>query len=108
MIIIKRLIFTENASRLLEQHNKYTFEVDSYLTKIQIRWIVEKIFAVPIRRVNTLRRPPTINRIGNFNSVCRKRAVISVDKGKKIRLTLSKNESSLFWIYKSWYSSRCF
>merc|ERR1711933_376039 len=94
--ILKRLIFTEKSSRLLERHNKYTFEVDSFITKIQIRWIVEKIFRVPVRSVNTLRQRPTTNRMNGFNRV--KRAVVSVEKGSKIRLTLSENESALLWI----------
>jgi ribosomal protein L23 len=105
MIIIKHLIFTENVNQLLERHNKYIFEVDYYLTKIQICWIVEKIFTIPIQYVNTLRQPLIIDRIENFNPMCRKRVVISIDKEKKIRLILCKNEFSLFWIYKSWYSS---
>lgn len=96
-MILKRLIFTEKSSRLLERHNKYTFEVDSYITKIQIRWIVEKIFRVPVRSVNTLRQRPRTNRMNSFNRV--KRAVVSVEKGSKIRLTLCENESALSWIY---------
>lgn len=96
-MIFKRLIFTEKFNQLLERYNKYIFEVDSFITKIQIRWIVEKIFRVPVRSVNTLRQRSTTNRMNGFNRV--KRAVVSVEKGSKIRLTLSENESALLWIY---------
>jgi large subunit ribosomal protein L23 len=96
MSIVKRLVFTEKATQLLEQHNKYTFEVDRHLTKIQIRWLVEKMFRVSVESVNTLRLPPVINRVGNFYRARQKRAVVSLGNGRNIKLTLSKNELVLF------------
>ena len=89
-MIFKRLIFTEKFNQLLERYNKYIFEVDSFITKIQICWIVEKIFRVPVQNVNTLCRQLIINRMNNFNRV--KRAVISIEKRNKIRLILCENE----------------
>nr|YP_009139322.1 ribosomal protein L23 [Lepidodinium chlorophorum]BAR72296.1 ribosomal protein L23 [Lepidodinium chlorophorum] len=104
MIIIKRLVFTEKATKLLEQHNKYTFEVGCYLTKIQICWLVEKMFNVPVLNVNTFRLPLIINQIKNFYRIRRKRAVVYLEKKRNIQMTLSRNESVLFWVYKSRYS----
>ena len=90
MSIVKRLVFTEKATQLLEQHNKYIFEVDYHLTKIQICWLVEKMFRMSVENVNTLCRQLIINRMNNSNRV--KRAVISIEKRNKIRLILCENE----------------
>lgn len=86
MVGIKRLVPTEKATRILEIYNRYTFEVDSNLTKIQIRWIVGKIFAVPVQSVNTLRLPPTMNRSGRFRNAQCKHRIVSLKKGRKINL----------------------
>lgn len=92
---IKRLIFTEKFTQLLEQYNIYTFEVNSYLTKIQIRWLTVKVFIVPIRNVNTSRIAPATSRMKNFYRMRCTRAVVYVKQ--KIGLTLSGNDTLLFW-----------
>ena len=104
MSIVKRLVFTEKATQLLEQHNKYIFEVDYHLTKIQIRWLVEKMFRMSVENVNTLCLPLVINQVKNFYRVRQKRAVVYLDNERNIKLTLCKNEFVLFQIDKSRYS----
>jgi len=86
MIRIKGLVFTRKSSALLEKYNKYTFEVADHWTKVHVRWVVEKIFSVPVANVNILRLPPIINRKKKFNRVKRKRAVVTLNPNRQITL----------------------
>jgi large subunit ribosomal protein L23 len=65
---------------------QYTFIVDRSLTKIQIKYILEKIFNVTITSVNTATLPTKIRRVGR--SVGKrsryKKAYITLKEGDKI------------------------
>lgn len=56
--IIKRPVFTEKATRLLEKNQQYVFDVDPNLTKPQVRFLIEKRFSVRILAINAHRTPP--------------------------------------------------
>ena len=51
--LIKRPIFTEKTIFLLETNNQYVFDTEYKLTKPQIRLIVEKLFSVRVKKLNT-------------------------------------------------------
>lgn len=53
MQIIKRPVFTDKMTRRREEHKHYVFSVDSHLTKPEISLLVEKIFSVRVKSVNT-------------------------------------------------------
>jgi large subunit ribosomal protein L2 len=55
--IIKRPVFTDKATRLLEIDRQYTFDVEPSLTKPKIRVLIEKRFSVQVRTINTHRNP---------------------------------------------------
>lgn len=55
------VINTEKATRLIENNNQYSFDVDVRLTKPQIRKLVEEFFNVKVLAVNT-HRPPRKNK----------------------------------------------
>ena len=55
--IILRPVITEQASRLTELHNKYTFRVHRQANKIQIRLAVQQLFEVKVTAVRTLNVP---------------------------------------------------
>jgi len=50
--LVKNVVLTEKSVRLIE-NNQYTFDVESKLTKPQIKKIIECFFDVKISSVNT-------------------------------------------------------
>jgi len=82
--MIKRFIFTEKSVRLLELYNKYVLDVNSNVTKLQIKLMIEKTFLVRVKRVNTflLRR---VNRKSIYTTKLCKRAFVSLADREKIK-----------------------
>jgi large subunit ribosomal protein L23 len=63
--IIKRpLYLTEKGSKLREEENKYTFEVDLDANKVQIKDAVETLFKVTVDDVHTLVMRGHMRRMG--------------------------------------------
>jgi large subunit ribosomal protein L23 len=62
--IIKRPVFTEKTTRLLEKNGQYVFDVDPSLTKPRIRFLIEKRFSVRISTINVHCIPPKKRRGG--------------------------------------------
>lgn len=62
---VKSFVLTEKSARLIEQNNRYTFDVDPRLTKPQIRQFVEEVFGVKVVAVNTHRPPRKKRRLGS-------------------------------------------
>lgn len=60
------LVFTEKSTRLWDKNNKYIFDVNYSLTKLQIRLLIYKIFLIPITKVNTFHLPLRIRQLENF------------------------------------------
>ncbi len=61
--VIIRPIITEKSNRLMEDHKKYTFEVSMDATKHEVKHAVEKLFNVPVLKVNTLIVKPRKKRV---------------------------------------------
>jgi len=76
---IKRPILTTKATYMLQNLGKYVFEVSVELTKPQIRFLIEKAFAVNVLSVNVsrrkLKRSKTTSRTVKF-------AVVTLAKGE--------------------------
>ncbi|HBK54226.1 50S ribosomal protein L23 [Syntrophomonas wolfei] len=85
-IIIKPVV-TEKSMNLLAD-NKYTFIVDKRANKTEIKNAIENIFAVRVESVNTMNIKGKPKRMGRFEGKKpdRKKAVISLKPGHKIRL----------------------
>lgn len=83
--MIKRFVLTEKSIKLLEIYNKYVFDVDVTLTKLQIRLVLEKTFFVRVLRVNTYRLPPSVSK-SIVSSNARKRAIVTISSGIRIQL----------------------
>jgi large subunit ribosomal protein L23 len=93
---VKSLVFTEKASRLVEESDKYTFDVDLRLTKPQIRQFVEKVFNVKVLSVNTHLPPHKKKRVGSSQG-CKaqyKRAIVTLRKGDLLLKSLKKEDKS--------------
>ncbi|ABI69622.1 50S ribosomal protein L23 [Syntrophomonas wolfei] len=85
-IIIKPVV-TEKSMNLLAD-NKYTFIVDKRANKTEIKNAIENIFEVRVASVNTMNIKGKPKRMGRFEGKKpdRKKAVISLKPGHKIRL----------------------
>ena len=85
--IIKRpLYLTEKGSKLREEENKYTFEVDLGANKMQIKDAVETLFKVTVDDVHTLVMRGHMRRMGRTYAKTRnwKKAIVSVREGDTI------------------------
>ena len=85
-IIIKPVV-SEKSMNLLAD-NKYTFIVDKRTNKTEIKNAIENIFAVRVESVNTMNIKGKPKRMGRFEGKKpdRKKAIISLKPGHKIRL----------------------
>ena len=63
--IIKYPIITDKATRLLEK-NQYSFIVDRYSNKVEIKAAIEYLFNVKVSKVNTCRLPRKKKRVGKY------------------------------------------
>ena len=64
--LIKYPLLTEKATKLCE-NQQYTFIVDKSLTKIEIKYVFEKIFSVAILNIKTCNLPLKNKRVGKFS-----------------------------------------
>ena len=63
--IIKYPIITDKATRLLE-NNQYSFIVDRYSNKLNIKGAIEYLFNVKVIKVNTCSLPRKKKRVGKY------------------------------------------
>jgi large subunit ribosomal protein L23 len=85
-IIIKPVV-TEKSMDLLAD-NKYTFIVDRNANKTEIKNAIEHIFKVEVAKVYTMNIKGKPKRMGRFEGKRpdRKKAVVALKAGQKIRL----------------------
>ena len=85
--IIKYPIITDKAIRLTET-NKYSFIVDWYSNKIDIKTAIEELFNVKIIKINTCRLPRKKKRVGKYIGWKSqyKKAIVTLDEGDTINL----------------------
>ena len=85
--IIVRPVVTEKSMDLLAD-NKYTFIVDKKANKTEIKNAIEQIFKVEVVKVYTMNIKGKPKRMGRFEGKRpdRKKAVVSLKAGQKIRL----------------------
>ena len=85
-VIIKPVV-TEKSMDLLAD-NKYTFIVDKHSNKNEIKSAIEHIFKVEVEKVYTMNIKGKPKRMGKFEGKRpdRKKAVVALKAGQKIRL----------------------
>jgi len=105
--LLKRPVFTEKATRLLEKYNQYVFDVDVNLTKPQIRRLVEKIFLVQVSNVNTHRLRRVKRSIGGVVGFRPKfkRAIVTLIKDEKIIFFLESLSHFFFFMSLRFFRS---
>ena len=82
-VIIKPIITEDSMSRLAEK--KYTFEVASGATKVEIKKAVEEIFKVEVEKVNTVSMKAKNKRVGyHFGKTSEwKKAIVTLTASSK-------------------------
>ena len=85
-IIIKPVV-TEKSMNLLAD-SKYTFIVDKKANKTEIKNAIENIFDVKVEKVYTMNVKGKPKRMGKYEGrkPLRKKAIVSLKSGQKIRL----------------------
>lgn len=85
--IIKYPIITDKATRLLE-NNQYSFVVDRYSDKVNIKSAIESLFNVKVIKVNTCLLPRKQKRVGKFIGWKSqyKKAIVTLSEGDVINL----------------------
>jgi len=83
--VLRRPLITEK-STILQEQNKYAFEVADGATKPQIKQAVEKAFNVKVTAVNVMTMPGKTRRIGRrmVLTPTRRKAIVTVKAGEKI------------------------
>ena len=86
--VLKRPVITEK-STMLQEANKYVFEVLPKANKAQVREAVERAFEVTVRKVNIVPMHIERRRLGNGRTQVRKtskKAVVTIAPGDTIQL----------------------
>ena len=85
--VLRKPIVTEK-NTLLQEHNKYTFEVSQGADKHQIKVAVEKAFKVKVTAVNVITVPGKTRRVGRRQVATTpwKKAVVTLKPGQKIEI----------------------
>lgn len=83
--VLRRPVISEKAT-LLQEGNKYVFEVAKETNKAQIKQAVELAFKVKVSKVNVITIPGKTKRMGRreVTSSPWKKAVITLEPGGKI------------------------
>jgi large subunit ribosomal protein L23 len=86
--VLKRPLITEK-STLLQEQNKYVFEVMPSANKVQVREAVQRAFDVKVTNVNMVHTAGENRRLRNgrwLRSPATKKAIVTVAPGDTIQL----------------------
>lgn len=86
--VLKRPLITEK-STLLQEQNKYVFEVMPAANKVQVREAVQRAFEVKVTNVNMVHTAGENRRLRNgrwLRSPATKKAIVTVAPGDTIQL----------------------
>ena len=83
--VLRRPLITEKTS-LLQERDRYAFEVARKATKYQIKVAVETAFKVKVLKVNVMTVPGKLRRMGRrmVMTPSWKKAVVNLEPGNKI------------------------
>ena len=87
--VIRAPVVTEK-STLLQEQNKYVFEVAAKANKAQVKEAVERAFEVKVRSVNMMRSKTQRRRIGISGRIVKvpgvKKAIVTLRSGDTIQI----------------------
>ena len=86
--VLKKPVLTEKSLTLMDNENKYTFDVDVHANKVEIKNAVEKMFNVKVVNVHVMNVKPKSKRVGKYEGKTNKRrkAIVTLAEGSKINL----------------------
>ncbi len=87
--IIRKLLVTEKNNLAMEQDNCYTFQVDPFANKLEIKRAIEEIYKVTVLRVNTMNRKGKLRRERTMKygqTSATKRAMVTLKADDKIEV----------------------
>ena len=86
--ILRKPLVTEKVTKMQDDLNQYTFEVDTKANKIEIKRAVESRFGVNVTKVRTMNVRGKLKRLGRFTGrqSSWKKAIVTLAKGDKIDL----------------------
>ena len=84
---IKGFIYTEKSNKEVAD-SKYTFSVDKDFSKEEISKLVEELFKVKIKKINTQNYKPESVRFRGKSGTKKafKKAIVTLEKGQTIKL----------------------
>ena len=84
--VLKKPVLTEKSMTLSAEENKYTFDVDVYANKIEIKQAVEAMFGVKVESVNVMNVKPKKKRMGRYEGKTnrRRKAIVKLAEGESI------------------------
>ena len=88
--VIKAPVLTEKTLRLMQDENKYTFDVDVKANKTEIKQAVQVMFGVKVVNVNTITVKPKNRRMSQTGGT---RFMGKTNKRKKAIVTLAEGDS---------------
>lgn len=85
--IIKKPLLSDKTVGLIN-NNQYSFLVDRKANKPEIKLVIEKLFNVKVKKVNTISQPTKTRRIGRFIGTRTrfKKAIVTLEANQKIQL----------------------
>jgi large subunit ribosomal protein L23 len=87
--VLRRPVVTEKSMTVVEEGNRYTFEVDMRANKLQVKEAVELAFTVTVTDVNVVVMPVKTSRRGKRVTIRKpkwKKAVVALAPGNSIQL----------------------
>ena len=86
--VIRRPLFTEKSTSMVERDNTYVFAVDRQATKRDIADAIEKLFDVTVTSVRTQNHRGKERRMGRFagRRSSWKKAIVTLAEGESIEL----------------------
>ena len=86
--VLKQPVLTEKSILLMQNENKYIFDVDVTANKTEIKQAVEAMFKVKVESVNTMNIKPKTKRMGRYvgKTNRRKKAIVKLAEGNEIKL----------------------
>ena len=84
--VLRKPVLTEKTMKLMQEENKYTFDVALSSNKTEIKQAVEAMFNVKVTSVNTIRAKT--KRVGRYvgKTARRKKAIVTLAEGNSINL----------------------
>lgn len=89
--ILKKPVITEKTEKLIEKYNTYTFEVDKFSSKDDIRAAIESLYDVKVAKVNTLKTGGGKKEMKHTNkgmifqkTKAVKKAMVTLEEGEQI------------------------